>query len=47
VTTRLKGGTHLLTGVKLVHVSNNGLAGRARNPDIEAVGARIAVLTRF
>ena len=47
VTTRLRRDTHLLTGVKLVHVSNNGLAGRSRNPDIEAVGPRIAVLTRF
>jgi hypothetical protein len=47
VTTSLRRGTHLLAGVKLVHLSNNGLAGRARNPDIEAVGPRIAVLTRF
>jgi hypothetical protein len=47
ITTRLSRGTHLLTGIKWVHVSNNGLAGRSRNPDIEAVGPRIAILTRF
>jgi hypothetical protein len=47
VTTKLRRDTHLLTGVKLVHVSNNGLAGRGRNPDIEAIGPRIALLTRF
>ncbi len=39
--------THLLAGIKWVHVSNNSLAGRSRNPDIEAVGPYVAVLTRF
>ena len=47
ITTRVARGTHLLTGIKWIHVSNKGLAGRDRNPDIEAVGARIALLTRF
>ena len=47
VAVRLVRNTHLLTGFKWVHVSNNGLAGRDRNPDIEAVGPHIAVLTRF
>ena len=47
VTRRLSRNTHLLAGLKLIHVSNNGLAGRSRNPDIEAVGPHVAVLTRF
>jgi hypothetical protein len=46
-TVRLRTGLHLLTGMKLVHVSNNGLAGRDRNPDIEAVGPHAALLIRF
>jgi hypothetical protein len=46
-TIRLRPGLHLLTGMKLLHVSNNGLAGRNRNPDIEAVGPHASVLIRF
>ena len=46
-TTRLAPGLHLLTGLKLLHLSNNGLAGRDRNPDIEAVGPHVAVLVGF
>lgn len=46
-TTRLGPGLHLLTGLKLTHVSNNGLAGPARNPDIEAVGPYAALLMKF
>ena len=47
VATRVARDTHLLAGLKWVHVSNNGLAGRRRNPDIEAVGPHLAVLLRF
>ena len=47
LTTRVRPGLHLLTGLKWIHVSNNGLAGRSRNPDIEAIGPRVAVLIRF
>ncbi len=47
VTTKLSSSTHVLAGVKWVHISNNSLAGRSRNPDIEAVGPHIALLTRF
>lgn len=47
VTRRLSRTTHLLVGLKWVHVSNNSLAGRGRNPDIEAVGPHVAVLMRF
>ncbi len=46
-TLRLRDGAHLLTGLKWVHVSNNSLAGRHRNPDIEAVGLQAAVLIGF
>ena len=47
ITRRLSGDTHLLAGMKWVHLSNNGIAGRSRNPDIEAVGPHVAVLVRF
>lgn len=46
-TIRLRDRAHLLTGLKWVHVSNNSLAGRHRNPDIEAVGLQAAVLIGF
>lgn len=46
-TIRLRGGVHLLSGLKWIHVSNNGLAGRSRNPDIEAVGPHASLLIRF
>lgn len=46
-TVRLRSGVHVLTGVKWIHVSNNGLAGRDRNPDIEAVGPHLALLIGF
>ena len=47
LTRHLSSHTHLLAGLKWLHVSNNSLAGRSRNPDIEAVGPHVAVLTRF
>jgi hypothetical protein len=47
VTIEVRRGLHLLGGIKWIHVSNNGLAGRDRNPDIEAVGPRIGVLVGF
>jgi len=47
VTRRLSRDTHLLAGLKWVHVSNNGLAGRERNPDIEAIGPRVGVVLGF
>jgi hypothetical protein len=43
----LRHGLDLMAGARLVHVSNNGLAGRDRNPDIEALGLQIGVLRRF
>lgn len=46
-TIRIRPGIHLLTGMKWIHLSNNGLAGRDRNPDIEAIGPHAALLMRF
>lgn len=43
----LRADLQLMAGVRLAHVSNNGLAGRDRNPDIEALGPQIGVLKRF
>ncbi len=47
VTIRLRPGVHALAGLRWVHVSNNGLAGRSRNPDIEAVGPAFGLLVGF
>jgi hypothetical protein len=47
VTVRIRPGLHLLGGLRFVHVSNNGLAGRSRNPDIEALGPTIGLLYGF
>ena len=47
VTMRICPGVHALAGLRWIHVSNNGLAGPSRNPDIEAVGPTIGVLIGF
>jgi hypothetical protein len=46
-TIRLAHGVHLLAAMRWAHVSNGGLAGRSRNPDIEAVGPQLGVLVGF
>ena len=46
-TLRIRPGVHALLGLRWVHVSNNGLAGRNRNPDIEAVGPTAGLLIGF
>jgi hypothetical protein len=46
-TVRIRPGIHLLGGLRFVHLSNNSLAGRSRNPDIEALGPTIGVLYGF
>jgi hypothetical protein len=38
---------HIVTTLQLVHVSNAGLKGPSRNPDIEAIGASVGLLIRF
>lgn len=43
----IRRGLDLMAGVRLIHVSNNGLAGRDRNPDIEALGLQVGILRRF
>jgi hypothetical protein len=47
VTARVRPGVHLLAGLRWIHISNNGLAGRDRNPDIEAVGPQLGLLIGF
>jgi hypothetical protein len=47
VTVRVRRSLHAIAGVRWIHVSNNGLAGRSRNPDIEAVGPMFGMLMRF
>ena len=47
ITRQLRPGVHLLAGLRWIHVSNNGLAGRSRNPDLEAVGPMVGLLYGF
>lgn len=47
VSARVAPRTHLLASLRWVHVSNNGIAGRHRNPDIEAIGPHLGVLLGF
>jgi hypothetical protein len=46
-TVRLRPSLHLLGSVRWIHVSNNGLAGSSRNPDIEAIGPQVGLLIGF
>ena len=46
-TMRVAGAVHLLASLRWIHVSNNSLAGRGRNPDIEAVGPQVGMLIGF
>lgn len=46
-TVRLRPSLHLLGSLRWIHVSNNGLAGSSRNPDIEAVGPQVGLLIGF
>jgi hypothetical protein len=47
MTVRVRPGVHALAGLRWVHVSNNSLAGRSRNPDLEAVGPMVGMLVGF
>ncbi|MBI3265139.1 MAG: acyloxyacyl hydrolase [Acidobacteria bacterium] len=40
-------GTHVVLGARYLHVSNNSLAGRNRNPDIQTVGGYLGVILRY
>jgi hypothetical protein len=44
---RVRPALHLVTSMRLIHLSNSGIAGRHRNPDIEAVGPQIGLLIGF
>jgi hypothetical protein len=44
---RLGRQTHMVTGFRWLHISNNGLEGRARNPDIEAFGGYAGISVAF
>jgi hypothetical protein len=41
------GRSHGIAGVRWLHLSNNSLEGRNRNPDIEAIGVMAGVLLPF
>jgi hypothetical protein len=47
VTIALPHGAHLLVGLRWLHLSNNSLAGRDRNPDIQAIGVQAGLLLPF
>jgi hypothetical protein len=47
VSARVAPRTHLLASLRWVHLSNSGIAGRHRNPDIEAIGPQLGVLLGF
>jgi hypothetical protein len=38
---------HLVSTLQLIHISNNGIKGASRNPDIEAIGPSLGLLIRF
>ena len=38
---------HLVSALQLIHVSNAGVKGPGRNPDIEALGPSLGLLVRF
>ena len=44
---RLHPRAHVVSTLQLVHISNNGVKGPSRNPDIEAIGPSIGLLIRF
>ena len=44
---RLRPRVHLLAGLHLMHISNAGLRGRSRNPDIEAIGPTLGLVFGF
>jgi hypothetical protein len=44
---RLNDRAHVLTALQVVHVSNGGIKGAGRNPDIEAIGVALGLNLRF
>ena len=47
VLVRLSPRAHFVTTALLTHISNGGIEGRSRNPDIEALGVTLGVNVRF
>jgi hypothetical protein len=47
VMVRLRPRAYFVTTLLLTHVSNGGLRGRSRNPDLEAIGPTLGVCVRF
>jgi len=47
VLVRMSPRIHFVTTALLTHISNAGLRGRGRNPDIEALGATLGLNARF
>jgi hypothetical protein len=47
VTVRLASRWHGVTGVRVLHLSNAGIFGEHRNPDIEAIGGYAGLLVTF
>jgi hypothetical protein len=47
VLVRLRPRVHFVGTLQLIHVSNNGIKGPGRNPDIEAIGPAAGLLFRF
>lgn len=47
VTRRIGRQSHAVVGFRWLHVSNNGLEGRSRNPDIEALGGYAGLSMAF
>lgn len=47
VLVRLRPRVHLIAALEVIHVSNGGLKGPDRNPDIEAIGPALGVVIRL
>lgn len=47
VLVRLKPRLHLVTSLDLLHISNAGLKGPDRNPDIESIGPTLGLIVGF
>jgi hypothetical protein len=46
-TFRVRSRLHAVTTLQLVHISNAGIKGPGRNPDIEAIGVSMGLLVGF
>ncbi len=44
---RVNSRLHVFSALQLMHISNAGLKGPGRNPDIETIGPTLGMLLRF